>query len=347
MIKVLFGILVVLSLSVPVDAVEIVAPEVPESGRKIISQKWESFDDALQELTDSGTELFLSEWKVAAQTSTGVILAAVMCSLLPIITKSVSSAVSIVYAVTLSAMMFRHTGAMITCASEAVREICEYGKLLCPVLATALAAQGGITASAVLYTGTTAFLAVLNMLVIRIIVPMVYLFLLFSVSHCALNDEIMKKLADTIKNFLAWLLKSVLIVFTTYMSITGVVSGTTDFAALKATKVTISSVVPVVGGILSDASESVVASMAVMKNAAGTYGIVAVLAVFLGPFIKIGIQYLLLKVSAAICALFADKSISSLVESFSAAMGLLASMVAACGISVLFSTVCFMKGSGL
>ena len=130
------------------------------------------------------------------------------------------------------------------------------------------------------------------------------------------------------------------------MSITGVVSGTTDAAALKATKVTISSVVPVVGSILSDASESVLVSMGILKNAAGVYGILAVLAVAAGPFLSVGVQYLLLKLSAAICGLFGNKEISGMVGDFSTAMGLLLAMVASGCLMVLISTVCFLKGLG-
>jgi len=130
------------------------------------------------------------------------------------------------------------------------------------------------------------------------------------------------------------------------MSITGVVSGMTDMAALKAAKLTMSTVVPVVGGILSDASESVLVSMGVIKNAAGIYGIVATIAVFIGPFIKVGIQYLMLKLSALLCSLIAGKNISGLVDDFSSVMGLLLAMVAVSCILVFISTVCFMKGIG-
>jgi len=164
------------------------------------------------------------------------------------------------------------------------------------------------------------------------------------VVHCALAEEILKKFSDAVKLFLSWLLKTLLIVFTTYMSVTGVVSGTADAAALKAAKVAISSVVPVVGGILSDASESVLVSVGILKNAAGIYGILAVLAVFIGPFIKVGVQYLVLKVSGAICCIFTNKNISALIDDYSTAMGLLLAMVAAGCLLVLISTICFLKG---
>jgi len=346
MIKILLGIVLVMTLSLQASALEITAPAVPEAGMDTMPENVDRFGDALLELFQNSLKLLRPELEEAVQVSTGILAAALLFSLLPLLSESVSAMLSVAGAVSLSGMLFHHTNVMVGCASEAVWEICEYGKLLCPVLTAALAAQGGITASAALYTGTTAFIAFLNMLVSRVFVPMVYIFLAFSVSYAALGEEVMKKFADMIKSILSWFLKTVLILFTTYMSVTGIVSGTTDAAALKATKVAISSVVPVVGGILSDASESVLVSMGIMKNAAGIYGILAVLAVFAGPFVKVGVQYLLLKGSAFLCGIFGDKKISALVGDFSAAMGLLLAMVASGCLLVLISTVCFLKGIG-
>lgn len=346
MIKLLFGILLAMSLTISASAMEIEAPEVPKSGLSRMPQKTDSFADALLEIVQKSIRLIQPELEEAVRISSGILFSAMLFSIIPIFTERITTTVSIAGTTAIAAMMFQHTNTMIDHAADAVWEICEYGKLLCPVLTTALAAQGGVTASAALYTGTTVFNALLSMLVSRWIIPMVYVFLLFSIANCALGSDILKKFADAVKSILHWLLKTLLIVFTTYMSITGVVCGTTDAAALKATKVMMSTAVPVVGGILSDASESVLVSIGVMKNAAGIYGIFAVLAVFVGPFLKVGVQYLLLKASAAICGLFAAKNHATLVEDFSSAMGLLLAMVAVSCILVLISTVCFLKGLG-
>jgi len=346
MTKMLLIFLMVLSLSAPAAATELTAPEVPRMGLDAMPENTDSFGDALWELLGNSFKRFRPELENAVQISSGILSIALLISMLQILTDKITPVLSIVGAAAISAVMFRHTNVMIGYASEAVWEICEYGKLLCPVLTTALAAQGGITASAALYTGTTVFITCLNMLVSRWMIPMVYLFLVCSVSRCAFENEILKRFSDAVKNVLSWLLKTLMIVFTTYMSITGVVSGTTDAAALKAAKVTISSVVPVVGGILSDASESVLVSMGIAKNAVGIYGMLAALAVFMGPFVKVGAQYLLLKTSAGICSIFGNKNITALLDDFSAAMGLLLAMVAAGCLLVLISTVCFMKGVG-
>ena len=144
-----------------------------------------------------------------------------------------------------------------------------------------------------------------------------------------------------------WGLKTILYVYTGYISITGVVSGTTDAGVLKAAKLTISGVVPVVGSILSDASEAVLVSAAAVKNAAGIYGMAAILAVWIGPFLKIGVHYLILKGLAAVCSVFGVKSATGLVGDFASVMGILLAMTGTVCLMLLISTVCFLKGVGV
>ena len=346
MIRLLFGILFALSLSIPASASEIQAPEVPESAMDIMPENTDSFGNALVELLRKGILLIQPELDGALRTCSGILICALLYSILPILSEKLTEPMAMAWSVALGTVMLQRTGTMIGYAADALRQICDYGKLLCPVLTTALAAQGGLTTSAALYTGTIVFITLLSILVSQWLIPLVYIFLLFSMAGSAIGEGFFRNLADGVKHLLTWLLKTLLIVFTTYMSVTGVVSGTTDAAALKTAKVTLSSVVPVVGGILSDASESVLVSMGILKNAAGIYGILAVLALFMGPFVKVGVQYLLLKGSAALCSLFGDKRISSLVGDFSTAMGLLVAMVAAGCVLILISTVCYLKGIG-
>ena len=119
-----------------------------------------------------------------------------------------------------------------------------------------------------------------------------------------------------------------------------------DAAALKATKLVISGFVPVIGSIISDASETILVSAGVMKNAAGIYGLLAILAICVGPFLRIGIHYLLLKLTAAICGVFGSKQIGGVIKDFSGAMGYVLAMTGTVCLLLLISVVCFMKGVG-
>jgi len=214
------------------------------------------------------------------------------------------------------------------------------------VMTAALAAQGGATGATALYAGTALFDTVLSSIITNLLVPMVYMFLALAAANSATGEDLLKKLRDFIKWLMTWSLKMVLYIFTGYLGITGVITGTADAAAVKAAKLTISGVVPVVGGILSDASETVILSAGVMKNAVGMYGLLAVAAIWITPFLQIGTQFLLLKLTAVLCAVFGVKEASELIEDFSSAMGLLLGMTGTVSLLMLISTICFMKGMG-
>lgn len=346
MTKFMLTLLLIFSLATPASALEITAPEVPKSGEEYMPEKTDSFGDGFFELLQSVLLHLHPDLAEASQVCLSVAAAVMIVSVLRTFSGGIKMAADMAGTTAIAAVLLLNTNSMIRLGAETVAELSEYGKLLYPVMAAAMAAQGGVTASAALYTGTAIFDAVLSSLISNLMVPMVYLFLALAAANSAAGEDLLKKMRDLLKNAMSWCLKTVLTVFTTYMSITGVVSGTTDAAALKATKVTISSVVPVVGGILSDASEAVLVSAGALKNAAGIYGILAVLAVFLEPFLRIGSHYLILKATAAVCGIFGSKEMTGLIEDFSTAMGLLLAMTGSVCLLLLISTVCFMKGVG-
>lgn len=339
-------LLLVLSLALPVSAMEITAPEAPESAAEIMPENTENFTDAVLELLQTAILRLRPDLAEACRVSISVISVVILASVLNTFTGSVKKLTYTVGTAAIAGILLLNTRSMIGLASDTVCQMSDYGKLLYPVMTAALAAQGGLTTSAALYTGTAAFNTLLCNLISKLLVPMVYIFLALAVGNGAVGEDILKRLRDFAKNVVSWGLKTVLTVFTTYMSITGVVSGTTDAAALKATKVTISSVVPVVGGILSDASEAVLVSAGLVKNAAGIYGLLVILALFLEPFLRIGIQYLMLKATAVLSSIFGSKEMSGLIEDFGTAMGLLLAMTGSVCLLLLISMVCFLKGVG-
>ena len=339
-------LLLICALAPQAAAAELEAPQVPQSGAGDMPQHTDSLFQGLLELLQRGLMQLRPELKEAARASLSLAAVVMMVGLLRTFPGGIQRIGDLAGAAAVAWVLLRDTNSMISLGAETVRELSEYGKLLCPVMTAALAAQGGTTASAALYAGTAAFDAILSGLIAGALLPMVYVFLALAVANSALGADALKTMRDLIKNFVSWCLKILLTVFTTYMGITGVVSGSTDAVTLKAARVTISSVVPVVGGILSDASEAVLVSVGVAKSAAGIYGILAVLAVFLNPFVTIGVQYLTLKITAGICGVFGAKSVTGLIEDFSSAMGLILAMTGSACLLVLISTICFLKGVG-
>lgn len=345
--KCIWMLALILCLAPTAQASQITAPQLTGEAAQRMPEQTQSFGEGLLELAQKALLSLRPDLKEACRVSLTVIAAALLLTLLQTVPSRVGWTADLTGAVVIATVLLRSANSMIRLGTQTIRQLSDYGKLLFPVMTSALAAQGGVSASAALYAGTAMFDAVLSSLLSGVLIPMVYLFLALAAANSALGEDLLKKMRDLLKSAVSWCLKTILTVFTTYMSITGVVSGTTDAAALKAAKVTISTVVPVVGGILSDASEAVLVGAGVMKSAAGIYGILAVLAVFLEPFARIGVHYLLLKATAAVVSVFSSGRLSGLIEDFSTAMGLLLAMTGAVCLMLLISAVCFLKGAGI
>ena len=337
-------VFLILCLSLPVSATEYTAPEVPDSGRNLMPDETHNFGEGLSELLREACSLIRPDLEEAAKLSVGIIASALLISILRTFSGISKDAVSLSGTVIVSIQLLSSANTMIRLGCDTINELSGYGKLLLPVMAASLAAQGGVTSATALYVGTTVFDTALSGLIASFLTPMVFSLLTVGIAGGARGDDALKKMQDLVKSFVTWSLKTILIAYTSYMGITGVVSGTTDAAALKAARLTISTVVPVVGGILSDASEAVLVSVGTMKNAAGIYGILAAAAIFLDPFLKIGAHDLMLKGTGAVCTILDPKGVGGLLDIFSAAMGLILAMTGTCCLLLLISTVCFMRG---
>lgn len=339
-------ILMLFAFSSRVYAQELTVPTVPERAEKFMPSNGDNFAEGLLEVLRDVLMYIRPDIREAAAVCFKIIALMMLVSLLSATRGSAPNSVNLASSVGVALILLESSNSLINLAIETITQISEYGKLLLPVMTAALAGQGGVSTSATLYTGTALFDAILTAIIGKILKPMIFLFLFLAIASSAIGDDRLLKLRDTIKWFMTWSLKTILYIYTGYIGITGVVSGSTDAAALKAAKLTISSVVPIVGGILSDASEAVLVGAGTVKNAAGIYGLFAIIALWIEPFMLIGIHYLFLKAAVSVCAVFSSKSSISLIQDFTTAMGLLLAMTGSICLMLLISLVCFFRGVG-
>ena len=337
-------VLLLFALLSPAAAGEdLTAPPLSSEAESLMPEEADSFGKGLLSMLQKALPSFHEELRQGIRTGLSVFCCVLLTSILQS-TGCAASAAELVGAVGVTCLMLGSSRSLIGLAAATAGELGEYSKLFLPVLATAASARGSVTSSAALCTGTLVFTAFLSSILKKLLLPVIYLFLASSVANCAIGEDMLKKTGEQIKKFSSWFLKSLLAVFLAYMSITGAVTGTADKTALKATKAAISAVVPVIGKNLADASEALLLSADLVKNALGIYGIFAFFAIFLSPFLKIGVHYLMMKGVSALCGMVGSKRLGQLTEDFSSAMGLLLGMIGAmCALSII-GTVCFMKG---
>lgn len=326
---------------------DLTAPAVPDSGVQFMPSAEDSLGLGLLKILQQALSSLSPELKSAMEVCLSILAAVILISVVSKCTSSAGKPAVLVGIAVVSAILLRASDSMIALAARTVEEISEYGKLLIPVMTTALAAQGGANTSSALCAAAVMCNTLLGNLISKILIPMVYSFLALTVAAGAIGAEVLTKLQELFIWLISWSLKVIIYGFTGFLSLSGVISGSTDAAALKVAKMTISGAVPVVGGILSDASEAVLVGASAVKNAVGIYGLFALVAIWIGPFLQIGVHYLMLKATGGLSDLFAEKEICKIISGFSAALGLLLAMTGSVCLMMIISTVCFMRGVGL
>ena len=160
-------------LLLPVTATTFEAPEVPDSGKNFMPYEAESFSDGLISIIRDAIDAYQPEFVA----STGKLLRVVGIVILLSCVKSLPGTpehiTQVLGVIAVSNLFMGSSGTLIRLAADTVGELSEYAKLLFPVLTAAFAAQGGITSSAALYTGSMAFVTLLGGLATAVIVPLV------------------------------------------------------------------------------------------------------------------------------------------------------------------------------
>ena len=226
---------------------------------------------------------------------------------------------------------------LIGLGGETIRQLSDFSKALLPTMAAAVAAGGMVSGAAVQQVSTALCVDMLLNLINGILLPCLYLYIgVLAVGMC-LEESRLQSVAALMKRGIVWVLTTALVIFTLYLSVVRIVSGTADGVAVRVTKTVISGAVPVVGGIISEASETLLVGAGVLKNTVGVLGMLAILAVCAYPFLQLGIQYLLYKAAAFLAEIVGTQELCKLIDGLGGAFGLMLGMTGACALLLLVS----------
>ena len=226
---------------------------------------------------------------------------------------------------------------MIGSGTETMEQLDVLGKALLPTLAAAVAASGGIVSASARQVATVFFSNLLLTLIRNVLLPLVYFYVASAAAGAMLPGEPLKRIAAGIKKVVTWALTGSLVLFTGYLTLTGAASTSADALVLQMTRSVISTAVPVVGGIISQASGSVLSGAGLLKNSLGVFGMLAVLATCLTPFLHMAVQYLLYKVTAFLAGTAGNGTLVELIDALGSAFGLVLGMVGSCALLLLIS----------
>ena len=337
-------------LTVPAGAVELpeeLADALPRKAAELLEDVdpsgTEGFADGVGKLLrEAGTQAGRLV-KKQARGAASVLLVVVLCSLISGVSQGTDSKneryVAMAGALAVMLLTAGSLDSLIGLGEQTIGDLQTFSKALLPTLAAATAAAGAVT-TATFQQVTTVFLAdLLLSLIDGLLMPLTYCYIGALTAAACLPESRLGAIAEGLKKVITWILTTVLIAFTLYLSIARVLSGSVDTTAVRLAKTTISQVVPVVGGIIAEASETVLAGAGLVKNTIGVFGMLGILAACIHPFLHLGVQYLLYKLTGFFSSVVGAPSLSRLINGLGGAFGLVLGMTGASALLLLISVL--------
>lgn len=331
-----------LDLSPLEDAAGEYAPEVDLE----LGVDW---DKGLSDLLDTGTGQVFGVVKRAVKSGVLLLVIVLLCTLAEgsaALSGGGFPAANMVGMMAVCAVAVSDVHSLMGLGREAISRMAGFADLLLPTLAAAAAAGGTPASAAARQMATVLFSDLLIQLISRVLIPLTYLYIAACAAHAAIGNGGLKRIAKTLKGIITGCLTTVLLVFVGYLSVSGVIAGAADAVSVKTAKLAISGMVPVVGGVLSDAAETVLASAAILRNTIGVFGALTILGICLAPFLQMGVHYLVYKLAAMLAGTISEGKTAELIDHIGGAFAMELGMVASCGMLLLFGVISCLNAAG-
>ncbi len=227
--------------------------------------------------------------------------------------------------------------------SDTLHTLRDFSRVLLPTMTAAAAAAGSAGAAGATWAAAALFSDLLLSAAENLILP-----LLCGVAAAASAAAVLgEQRLDGAVRLMQWLARTLLRAlafgYTAYLGVTRTLGAQTDAAAAKTVKAVLSTALPVVGKLLSDASEALVAGAGLLRGAVGVYGMLITLGAVCLPVLRLGLRWLLFRAAAAVCAGIAGERQGQLIARLSAVYGLLLGLIGVAAAAEYLSIISLIR----
>ena len=203
----------------------------------------------------------------------------------------------------------------------------EFMLVFVPVFAGIIAAMGKAAAASAANTVTLGAAQLFSQLAVNFLVPVCGTVMGLSVTGAIHPELNISKLGELIKKWAVWGLSLLMTVFMSILSAQTFVKNSADSVLIRTAKFAVSNGVPIVGGTISDAVNTVHASLSLLHSSIGTYGIVAALAIILPTLITVVCYRMALSAAEALSDVFGMSELSALFRASGSVMAMIMAVI--------------------
>ena len=201
----------------------------------------------------------------------------------------------------------------ITAAEETIDTLFLFVQSLMPSVAAAAAATGQTAQTAVcgiVFGAMQVFIYVCK----EAVLPLIAVITALGAVDFLSDTPYLKGITNLLKQVLKWGTGLMLTLYGAVIAIQSQAAGAFDTVAGKTVKYAVGSLVPVVGGALSDSLEMVSGSARAIKSALGLSGIIGVGYICLSPLINVCAVALAYKLASCLCEVAAEKRVVGVIN---------------------------------
>ncbi len=226
--------------------------------------------------------------------------------------------------------------------SETIHQATDFLCAVLPVLLSSFALTGGAVSAAVVQPSILAVISIFLGLTERFFLPLVLIMAVLAVTAHLSPAFSFQKLFQLIRDVILVCLGLMMTIFTGIIGLESFAAGAIDGLTLKTVKMATGNFIPVVGGYIADAFDSLLGAGLLLRNGIGIFGIVAVIIVIALPALRILLMSLLFKLAAAVLQPFGDNEFVATLSDFSSVLIMLFAIVAAAGLLFFFLIFCII-----
>ncbi len=196
-----------------------------------------------------------------------------------------------------------------------------------PVFMSSLIMSGKTASAGVFSSFLLTAAQVLSQTVNIFLLPLITLYLALSITASAGSTVNVDGMAQTAKKAITWMLGIMTTVFVGVMSFQSIVANSADTVGLRTAKFIIGSTVPLVGGAMSEAFNSLHACLGLLKSTLGIFGVVILAVMYIPIIIDAALIALSLNLASFIGDIFGDSATVKLTKSAASAITILLSIL--------------------
>lgn len=228
---------------------------------------------------------------------------------------------------------------------QTVDNLVELIMAVIPLLLTLLAALGSLASAAIfrpLIIFAVNFFAALTR---DLIFPLIYLTTILSVANHISPRVTVGRLADLLKTVSVWSMGLSMTIFTGLLAIHGVASSVGDAVTIRAAKFMTGAFLPVVGGMLTEAVETVAGATLILKNSVHIGGVLIIFYLVAFPLLKILALVFIYKLAAALIQPLGETALCEALNTLGNCLALVFAAVAIVGL-FFYLAITIIAGAG-